>query len=67
MGCLACSDQRFTARCGYVCSLYLLIQRRLVLEVALDFFQIDFELFLGCLEILLLLLHIGLATMHNFL
>ena len=40
---------------------------RLVLELSLDFFQIDFKIFLCCFEVLFFLLDIGFLTMNHLL
>ena len=47
--------------------LLLLWVLRLILELSLDLFKVEFKLFLSSFEILLLLLDIGLFTMDNFL
>ena len=41
--------------------------RGLVFELALDFFEISLEFFLGRFEVLFLLLHVGLFPMDHFL
>ena len=52
--------------CSHLLQLLLLILG-LILKLPLNFLQIDFQLLLGCLKVLLLLLNVCLLSVYNFL
>ena len=52
--------------CSHLLEL-LLLKLGLILKLPLNFFQIDFQLLLGCLKVLLLLLNVRLLSVYDFL